>query len=182
MVHFISHCSGRRWDISSWLRLHTGCVRYWFVKKFRCSWAGIILYEEIVINLKAAASFPFFTLFSVYFLACSLIALTIKMSSVYSDTSSSGSERLGLDFGMEVISVVHLHLVLSEDLSGVSQSVLGQVWEVWTLVSLCRPSLFRKSESMTQTQAKFGAAPDFAIYHSAINFLRSVLLLRERMV
>lgn len=79
MVHFISHCSGRRWEISSWSRLLTGCVRHWFVKDFRHIWAGIILCEEVVINLKAIASFPFFLLFFLYFLACSLIALAIKI-------------------------------------------------------------------------------------------------------
>lgn len=82
MVHFISLCFGRRWEISSWLRLLTACVRCWFIKKFRHSWAGIILYE-VVINLKAVASFPFFILFFLYFLACSLIALAIEMSLVY---------------------------------------------------------------------------------------------------
>lgn len=44
-----------------------------------------------------------------------------------SDTSSTVSGRLGLDIGLEVICVFHLHLVHSEDLSIVKQSVLGQV-------------------------------------------------------
>lgn len=51
-------------------------------KEIQAQLSWIILYEEVVINLKAVARFPSFYS-PLCFLACSLIALAIKTSLVY---------------------------------------------------------------------------------------------------
>lgn len=78
--------------------------------------------------------------------------------------------------------MLHPCLVLSEDLSVVSQSVSWVRCEKCGLLFPCADLHCSQSQSVTHTQAKCGVAPGFAVYYSAIRSLGSVLLLRESMI